>query len=296
MKHYIALLSAVFIWSSAFIVTKVALVGLGPVTLSVIRILVAFLLLYPFAAKRGFRIKALFTKNSFIYGIFGYGGNLVLLSLGLLTCSANISAIIHGLFPVFMILFGFLLLQETINRNKILGIIFSVSGVLIASAGDLSQNTGTTLLGILLVVVSVLTWAFYSVYSKKTAQGMDSFVLSEICFGTSFICTLPFAILETLSSGFVMPDGKTLFSLFYLGIMSGSISTLLWNFGLKKVDSTIAGIYFNLMPVIGLIFALFFGEKITILQVIGCILILAGVLLASSSKNYPFSAKHVKMK
>jgi len=284
LKHYIALFAAVFIWSSAFIVTKIALAGFGPITLSLVRILIAFLLLFPFAKKRGFHLKSLFTRNSFIYGIFGYGGNLVLLSLGLMSCSANISAIIHGLFPVFMIFFGYLLLKENITGNKILSIIFSVLGVMIASIGDLSQNKETSILGILLVAISVLTWAFYSVYAKKTAIGMDSFVLSQICFGTSFLCTLPFALIETAVNGFTIPDRGTFFSLFYLGIISGVIGTILWNYALKKVDSAAAGIYFNLMPVIGVFFAFVFGEQIKILQIIGCLLILAGVLLTSKSK------------
>lgn len=280
-KYYIAISSAVFIWSSAFIVTKVALTGLGPITLSTIRILIAFAILFPFARKRGFRFKNLFTKNAFLYGIFGYGGNLVLLSVGLLTCTANISAIIHGLFPVFMILFGYFMLNESITRNKILGILFSIFGVVVASIGDLSQNSGTTIPGILLVTISVLTWAFYSVYSKKTAEGMDTFVLSELCFGTGFICILPFAFLEQLFTDFSMPNSSAVFSLFYLGIMSGALAIVLWNFGLKKIDSAAAGIYFNLMPVIGLFLAIFAHERIAFLQVSGCILILAGVFVCT---------------
>ncbi|HVI41048.1 MAG TPA: DMT family transporter [Anaerovoracaceae bacterium] len=280
-KYYIALISAVFIWSSAFIVTKFALTDLGPITLSAIRILIAFLVLLPISLKRGFHFKNLFTKNAFLYGIFGYGGNLVLLSVGLLTCTANISAIIHGLFPVFMIILGHSMLNEGFTRNKVLGIIFSVAGVVIASIGDLSQNSSTTLLGILLVAVSVLTWAFYSVYSKKTAGGMDTFVLSELCFGTGFLCVLPFVILEQLYTDFSMPSGGAIFSLFYLGIMSGTVGILLWNFALKKIDSSVAGIYFNLMPVIGLFLAIFAHERIAFLQISGCILILAGVFICT---------------
>jgi drug/metabolite transporter (DMT)-like permease len=280
-KYYIAIFAAVFIWSSAFIAAKVALTGLGPFTLSLFRISIAFVVLLPVAWKRGFRFRDLFTKNAFLYGIFGYGGNLVLLTLGLVTCTASISAIIHGLFPVFMIFFGYTMLNERITRNKVLGIIFSVAGVVVASVGDLTQHSTTTVFGIVLVAASVLTWAYYSVFSKKTAAGMDTFVLSTICFGTGFLCILPFALLEQLFTGFSMPGSEALFSLFYLGIMSGALGIVLWNFGLKKIDSGIAGVYFNLMPVIGLILAFFFRERIALLQIAGCILILAGVFICT---------------
>lgn len=284
-KYYVAVFTAVFIWSSAFIVTKVALTGLGPITLSTIRFLIAFAILLPFARKRGFRFKNLFAKNAFLYGIFGYGGNLVLLSVGLLTCTANISAIIHGLFPIFMILLGYFMLNESITRKKILGILFSISGVVLASIGDLSQNSGTTILGIVLVTFSVLAWAFYSVYSKKTAEAIDTFVLSELCFGTGFLCILPFAVLEQLLTDFSMPSSGAIFSLLYLVIMPGGLAIVLWNFGLKKIDSAVAGIYFNLMPVIGLFLAFFAHERIAFLQVSGCILILAGVFVCTKPEK-----------
>lgn len=280
-KYYIAVIAAVFIWSSAFIAAKVALTGIGPFTLSLLRISIAFIVLLPFAWKRGFRFRDLFTKNAFLYGIFGYGGNLVLLTIGLVTCTASISAIIHGLFPVFMIFLGHTMLSERITRNKVLGIFFSVAGVVAASVGDLTQDSTTTLFGIVLVSVSVLTWAYYSVLSKKTAGGMDTFVLSTICFGTAFLCILPFAIFEQLLTDFSMPGPEALFSLVYLGVMSGAVGIALWNFGLKKIDSGVAGVYFNLMPVIGLVLAFFFHEKIAFLQVAGCVLILAGVYVCT---------------
>lgn len=278
-KYYFALSTAIFIWSSAFLVTKFALTDFKPITLAAVRIFIAFIVMLPIALKRGFQFKFLFTKTALIYGIFGYGGNLALLGLGLVTCTANISAVIHGLFPFFMVVLGYYMLSESVTRNKILGIIFSVAGVFIASVGDLTQNSGTTILGIVFVAVSVLTWAYYSVYSKKKGEGMDSFVLSEICFGAGFLCVLPFAVLELLAAGFTMPGPDAIFSLLYLGVMSGGLGIVLWNYSLKKIDSTVAGIYFNLMPVIGLFLAYFAHERIAFLQIAGSILILAGVLV-----------------
>jgi drug/metabolite transporter (DMT)-like permease len=180
-----------------------------------------------------------------------------------------------------MVIFGHFMLNESVTRKKILGIILSVAGVFIASVGDLTQNSSTTILGLVLVAVSVLTWAFYSVYSKKTGDGMDSFVLSEICFGAGFLCVLPFAVIEQIYTGFTLPGPDAIFSLLYLGVMSGGLGIVLWSYSLKKIDSTVAGIYFNLMPVIGLFLAFFAHERIAFLQIAGSIFILAGVLVCT---------------
>jgi len=283
LKFYIALIFAVVVWASSIIITKLTIQGIGPIALSFSRALVAFLFLYPFAFRHGFKMKMLLTRNAMIYGIFGYGGNLLLLTFGLKYCSANISAIIHGLFPVFMIFLGYCMLSEKITRIKIFGTLFSVIGVIVATIGDLSNNSGT-LTGIVLVVLSVLTWSFYTVYAKKTASEANSFVLTEICLGASVIFIFPLFIGEIVFIGISLPTTETLLSILYLGVMSGGIAIILWNFGIRKVNSAVSGVYFNLMPVFGLIFAAFIGEKINYIQIIGCGLVFFGVLIGTSSE------------
>ena len=284
LKYYIALFGAVFFWSSAFIASKAALTGIGPLSLSFLRILICFLLLLPFAFRKGFILRDLFKKNSFIYGIVGYGGNLVVLTLGLTACSAGISAIAHGLFPLFMVIFGYLFLNEKITKYKAIGIAFAVTGVMTASAGDLVQSAGSTALGIILVVISVLSWACYSVFAKKTAADMDALVLTELGFGTAVICFFPFALAEIVVTGFPSPDKFTLLCILYLSLMSGIFATILWNTGIKKVPAAISGIFFNLMPVIGLGFAIAAGEQTSSIQIIGCALVLVGVITGTRDK------------
>lgn len=282
-RSYIAIFMAVFIWSSAFIAAKTALSGMGPVTLALVRTSIAFVVLLPFALKRGFKFKSLFTKTALICGLTGYGGNLFFLNIGLQTCSTNISAIIHGLFPVFMVFFGRLMLEEKVTPGKVLGIVFSVIGVIIASIGDFRGNSGTTLWGIFCIVICVLLWAFYSVYVKKTISHLDSFAITQINFGGSILVLIPVTAIEIYVGGIGMPNTAAWLSMLYLGVFSGAFGILLWNYGLKKVSSATAGIYFNLMPVIGVGFALAVGETITILQVVGCALVLAGVIVSSKS-------------
>ena len=282
-KYYLALGGAVFFWSSAFVVSKIALTGMGPLTLSAFRILICFFILLPLAHKRGFRFRSLFRKNSFIYGIVGYGGNLVLLTIGLNACSASISAIAHGLFPVFMVFFGYIMLAERVTKPKAAGVIFAVAGVVVASIGDLSMNSNSKLWGILLVAFSVFIWACYSVFAKKTASTMDAFVLTELGFGTAAICSLPLAAGELIVSGIPTPSSQTLLCIFYLSVMSGIVATVLWNVAVSKAPAVVSGIFFNLMPVIGLGFALVAGETASAMQLGGCALVIVGVLLVSLS-------------
>lgn len=284
LKYYLALIFAVVIWSSSIIVTKVTIAGFGPVALSFSRALVAYLFLLPFSINQGFHFKMLFSRQAAIYGILGYGGNLILLTFGLQYCSAGISSIIQGLSPFFMIFFGYFLLSEEVTKNKIQGILLSVAGVIIATIGDFASNEGT-IWGIILVVLSVFTWAFYSVYAKKTGAGLNSLVLTQLCLGISVLFIAPLFLLEVGLSGIELPSIAALGSILYLGIMSGGVALILWNYGLKYVNSAISGIYLNLIPVFGLIFAFFIGESINHIQIAGCLLVFAGVLIGTGFKK-----------
>lgn len=291
-KYYFYLAGAVFFWCSAFVVSKVALTDFGPLTLSVLRIFLGFLILWPMARKHGFHLKDLFHKNSFIYGIFGYGGNLMLLTLGLTGCTAGMSSIIHGLFPVFMAVFGFLILSETIKKGKLLSIILSLAGVGVASVPDLiagqkaAAASGNTLWGMALIALSVIIWAFYSVFSKKTAQHIHPTVLTQLFFGTSTLCFAPLAVIETVFfTGFSIPSPTGVISLLYLCLLSGIVGSSLWNAGIKGVSATVSGVYFNLTPVIGLIIAIAYGEAFSWLQLAGGLLIIGGVYAGTKGEN-----------
>ncbi|MDD3350771.1 MAG: DMT family transporter [Eubacteriales bacterium] len=280
-KQYLALTAAVFFWSSAFVVSKKALTGLEPLTLSTLRIVFCFVLLLPFAIKRGFRFRDLFHKRSFFFGIVGYGGNMALVTLGLNSCSAGISAIAHGLFPVFMIFFGYSMLSEKVTLAKGIGVLFAVAGVVVATMGDLSSHSDSTLLGVSLVILSVFIWAWYSVTVKKKAFDLDAIVLTELGFGTAAITFIPLSLGELALTGLPSPDHVTLICIVYLSVMSGVFATVCWNAAVKKVPAVVSGVFFNLMPVIGLGFALVAGESSSWLKFVGCALVLLGVVFTT---------------
>ncbi|MCI5897743.1 MAG: DMT family transporter [Anaerovoracaceae bacterium] len=281
IKCYFTLALAVTFWCSAFVVSKIALDDLPPITLCTCRFLIAFCVLYPFVRNRGFRLGLLFRRQSFLFGISGTGSNLVLLTIGLTACSAGMSSIAHGLFPVFMVFFGYIMLKERMNRFKWVSVIFSLIGVAVACAGNVDLE-GTKAWGVGLVILSVFTWAFYSVFVKKHSAELSGWILTEVTFGTAFLACLPLAIIECIYVGNVsFPEPMSWVSILYLSIFSSIIGIGLWNIGVKEVSPAVSGVYFNLTPAIGLAIAVIAGEGCSWMQVVGCALIVIGVLAGS---------------
>jgi hypothetical protein len=69
----------------------------------------------------------------------------------------------------------------------------------------------------------------------------------------------------------------------YLGAVASALPIFLWNYALRYVPASAAALYINLVPVLGLVPALLFGERVGAAQLVGGALAVAGVLLETPS-------------
>lgn len=67
--------------------------------------------------------------------------------------------------------------------------------------------------------------------------------------------------------------------LLYLGVSTTAATFLLWNYALRYLEAGAAGLYFSLIPVAGLAFAVLFGGNVGILEIAGGTLAISGVLI-----------------
>lgn len=136
-----------------------------------------------------------------------------------------------------------------------------------------------------LLVCAMVLWSWYSV----RAQGwlaplgfsqMRITLLSSLAGGL-LICSL-FAVLvamqpERLPVG--SPPASAIGMLLCIGLGGAGIAILFWNYGVSRIGVPVATLYSSMAPVFAVVVsALFFGASITLQQVAGGILILAGIL------------------
>lgn len=69
----------------------------------------------------------------------------------------------------------------------------------------------------------------------------------------------------------------------YLGVVASALAMFLWNHALRHVPASAAALYVNLVPVVGLGFAVLFGEHVGAVQLVGGTLAVAGVLLGDAA-------------
>ena len=136
--------------------------------------------------------------------------------------------------------------------------------------------------GDLLIVLSIASWAFYSVLLKRKQINISpiSFLTVLICLG--ILCILPFYVWEFFAfKGFEI--NLINISIFlYLGIFPSILSYIFWNYGVRTAGASIASIFMYLLPIFtALIASLFLNEDLFSYHFYGGFLILMGLILSS---------------
>jgi drug/metabolite transporter (DMT)-like permease len=281
----LALLVAVLVWSSTFVVTKVLLEEADPFAVTAGRFLIGFVVLAPFAYRQGFRMRLAVEPTFVLFGLTGVVLYFGLQNLGLVFTSAGNAALIQAGVPAAAAVLAFLFLRERISLRRLAGIALSVGGVILVSGTDPSGGGLRTLLGNVLIVGSAVSYGAYTVQGKalRSVWEYPAAVTTAACFAAGLMFLLPLAAGEAWLVGTPDLSLRGWAVLLYLGVVASALTLFLWNYALRSIEATAAAIYVNLIPVVGLIFALALGETASLLQILGGIIAVSGVLLSEAA-------------
>ena len=274
------------VWGSTFVVTKAAASEIPPLTLAALRFLIAACVLVPFAAARG-GLKALPRPLPLASLALMSLTGIVLFHIGfnhaLVYGSASQGALIFALVPAAVAIAAVVALKETPSRRRIGGIALSVYGVgLVVTAGEQDAASPRPLIGALCMLGAVVAWAAYTVIAKRLANADQVIVIA--C--TSMIGTLmliPLAAVELLHVPLPSPSLQGWLGTLFLGIVASALAFVVYSRVLRELDASLVGAYLNLDPIVGVSTAvLFLGETLGVWQIVGGVVALAGMWLASS--------------
>ena len=287
MLAYSGLCLAVFFWAVNTIIARGVVFQIRPITLSFYRWLVALIIILPFALPRlrtDFRLIKQHLGFLFFLSVPSVTAYNTILYLGAqYTTATNISMVVATM-PVMTLAFSWIMNREKPALLKALGVMISLMGMLMIIARGSWQVLAALTFnpGDLLIVLSIASWAFYSVMLRRRQIDISpvSFLTVLIFFGV--LCILPFYLWElTVFNGFEI-NGVTITIFLYLGICPSILSYICWNFGVKKAGASTASVFMYLLPVFTSILAvLFLNEDLFSYHFFGGAMILAGLMFSS---------------
>jgi drug/metabolite transporter (DMT)-like permease len=292
-----------FLWGSSFVLTKIALAELGPLTIAFTRWLIAtlaFAVILPLQGHTPIVQRAL--RQDFLpfalLGLVGISAFLPFALLGLVGISAfytfqnlalryttavNVGLLINFC-TVFIAVLSVLWLGERLGRMAIVGIVLSFAGATLVGLpnGRFTLERGR-LLGDGLTLLAALCGAIYTVYGKRIVARYPPAVVTGLAaaFGTLFL--LPGAAWE----GLALPRSATVWgAVLTLGLGSGALANFWWWRILQHIDAARAGAFILVIPVVSTLLAVaILREPMPPAAAVGGALVLLGVYLTQQSAD-----------
>ena len=289
---YIFLILATLFWSGNFIVGKAAsLFEIPPFTLNFYRWTFAWLILAPFTLKEIFRKKNYIINNIKLILILGVTSITVFNSI--VYYSLNFTQVISGVLmistiPVMIIFFCWVFKIEKTNFYQILGVFFSLMGVVvIVTNANISKLLNLNFnKGDLWMVVAMFSWAMYSALLRKKKFKLSQISLLQTIISAGLILLLPAYLIEMALGYKVDIHLPFILTLTYVVLFPGLASFFFWIKGISIIGSNRSGIFLHLMPIFSTIMAMFiFKEKFMIFHLIGAISIITGIILSSKGRR-----------
>ena len=299
MSKSMSLFSALFctfIWGTTFIAQDTGMDKIGPLTFNATRFFVGFLSIIPFALliekKKIFKEinnnKKLFFKLLFWIGLFLFLGTYLQQTALLYTDVANAAFFTIFYVPMVPIIL-FFIYSKSIHWSIWPSVIFCVFGVYLLS--DFSD--ATIRLGDGLVILCALFWALHIIFIGNFAKSFNL----PLFFGAlqalvvSFFSFIFAIFFETITIANIFNES---ISIIYAGVLSGGIAFTLQIYAQKNISPAPAGIIFSLEGVFATIAAwIILNQILGLNNIIGCFLILCGVLFSQLLPLYDSKVKNI---
>lgn len=272
-------------WGVSFVSTKAVLDKLDPFTLLVIRFGIGaiFLLFLLVVLREKLKINVTYLPHLIVLGVLGVFIHQVIQASALLTIDASAAGWMISLSPIFTVILSMIFLNEKMTVMKATGMILALFGVLMVTTAGSDKTFEPALnIGYLLMLLSTLNWAIYSVLLKKLSIPLSPLVITFYMSLLGFILTIPFLIRNKGWESISLLNTGEWAHLLFLGIFVSGVAYWYWAKALHVLEASQVSVFLYLEPVATLIAAvLLLHEKIILISVLGGIIIIIGVIFVN---------------
>ena len=215
-----------------------------------------------------------------VVGIFGTTGTALLLYKAYEYLPVGTVTTIHFLYPVFVAIAGALFFHEKVSKVKAIVLLIATCGVFFFLETPEGMTSSELTIGLVLSVVSGITYAFYMVGSEQCGFGkINSYKLtlyislfSGIAMFLYCIATGKLAVANMEMTGFLYA--------FIIAMGTSFLAVYTLQLGIKYIGASEAAIFCMFEPVTAVIGGwLFLHESLGLMKIIGCVVILGSVTL-----------------
>ena len=286
-RDYTLVVTLSLIWASSFLLIKIAIDEVPPVTMAAVRVLIAFVILYLLARLRGQPLAPPWRDGGraqwghfLVIGMLGNGIPFTLVSWGEIEITAALAAILIGVMPVFTVVFAHWFRVERVTGPlRLAGIAAGSAGLVVLMGPAVVTELGGAALHELALIGAAASYAATAVYARRLTLRLPLVPLAAGSMAASTVVMVPAAlILEApwrLSPG---PGAVSAVAL--LGIVATGFASIIYFRLLASAGPTFASTINYLIPVFGAgLSVMLLGEQVGLRELAAMVLILSGIAL-----------------
>ncbi len=281
---YLVLLS--IIWGSSFILMKKALLGLSPIQLGALRTLFAGIFVIAIGYKSIAKIQKHQWKYVAISALLGTFFPAFLFAYAITGIDSSVASILNSLTPFNTLIVGAVVFGFSFKNKQLYGILIGLIGTvtLILKGAELNPNQNYWFS--ILVIISSIGYAFNVNIIKKHLSELSALSITAgnfvlliipvlvVLFFTGFFNTFEYTPTTASALGYII----------VLSVIGTGIAKIIFN-NLIQISSPIFSTSVTyLIPIVAILWGVFDGEKLSVIQLLAGGLILLGVYLANKAK------------
>jgi drug/metabolite transporter (DMT)-like permease len=173
--------------------------------------------------------------------------------------------------------------KEALRRMQLLGLAVAGIGTLVVITGgtmDLKSSDPTFLVGSLILLLTPIFWASYTLGGKRLTEKYSPFLVVAYVTIIGGLFLIPFSLAENSLGGILTLSLQSWGAILYLAVTCSFIGYFIWFYVMNRVKAAVASSFLFAEPLVTVLFAMVFvGEALTPLILAGGLLIFMGVLL-----------------
>jgi drug/metabolite transporter (DMT)-like permease len=293
----LVLLGAISIWALNFSAMKVGIGEIGPLPFPVLRYGIGAIVMGLVVRRTEATLR--FARRDIglllVAGAVGVTVNQLCVVYALqLTTATNVS-LLTATQPIFTAVIATIVGDEVLGRRHWSGVALGMAGVVLiveggadGPAGSAAAAGGAVPLGELLALGVAVTAAASWVAIRRllTRYSPYRILTAQMAIGTALLLPLAAPALASLRYAEVTPVGWG--TLAFSALLAGVVTNLLYYVGVRRVGASRAAVYQYLQSFLGVLFAVsLLHEPLGPLQVLGGVIVVAGVLLSRRDRIRP---------
>lgn len=281
---YAAIAVLVLIWGGTFAMTRVALEGFPPMAVASGRLVLAALIVVTVAISTGHGLPK--TREHWLWtgmlGMINFALPFSLIAWGQLEVPSSITATYISVVPLFVLLFSWLILRETVSPRKWVGFAVGFAGLIWLAHPWEVISLGGSLLPHGAILIATAGMALGSVIIRKMPD-LHPLTGVAAAFIVASIASLPFGAGALMHTDYTL---RPVIGLLLLGVFSTGIAQVLRFFTVKRTSAIFVSIVGYLIPIwAGILGIWLLNETISTNAIIAYALIIIGLLIARDRRK-----------